>query len=289
MIVITGAGGTLGGLVLDRLLERVPREQVAISVRDAATVERFAPRVARVVEADYADPASLPAAFEGAEQLLLVSANAPGPGQAAALHETAIDAATAAGVGRIVYTSHQAAGHDSAFGPMPGHARTQELLAASGVPHVVLRNGFYASSVPWLLGDAATTGRLVTPADGPVSWTAHADLADAAVAVLVGESQLDDPAPPLTAAEAVDMAQVAALLTELTGRPVEHVVAADEDWVAAQVAQGQPEGRARFTVGIFRAAREGEFDVVDPVLGSLIGRPPTPLRDVLAASLPTGG
>jgi uncharacterized protein YbjT (DUF2867 family) len=130
MIIVTGATGALNGATVDHLLERVPAEEIVVAVRDVAKARRFAERGVAVRQGDFADPASLPGAFEGADQLLLVSSNDPGPG-AVSLHRTAIDAAVAAGVGRILYTSHQGAGPDSPFRPARDHAATEQLLAES--------------------------------------------------------------------------------------------------------------------------------------------------------------
>ena len=120
----------------------------------------------------------------------------------------AIDAARAAGVRRVVYTSHMGANPLSAFAPMPDHAATEAMLQESGLAFTALRNGFYASSGLMLLGHARETGEVVAPEDGPVSWTDHADLAEAA-AIALTEDGVDGPTPPLTGSEAVDLAGLA--------------------------------------------------------------------------------
>ena len=163
MIIVTGATGALNGATVDHLLDRVPAGQIAVAVRDVAKAQRFADRGVQVRQADYAHPASLPSAFDGADQLLLVSSNDPGA-DAVSLHRNAIDAAVAAGVGRILYTSHQGAAPDSPFSPARGHAATEQLLAASGTAWTSLRNGFYAHSLDWLAGPWRETGRISVPA-----------------------------------------------------------------------------------------------------------------------------
>ena len=129
MIILTGATGALNGATVDHLLGRLPADEITVAVRDVAKAERFAERGVGVRRGDYADPGSLPGAVEGADQLLLVSSNDPGA-DAVSLHRAAIDAATAVGVGRILYTSHQGAGDDSPFTPARVHAATERLLAA---------------------------------------------------------------------------------------------------------------------------------------------------------------
>ena len=147
MIVVTGATGLLGGAVVERLLGKAPATEIGVSVRDPAKATALADRGVRVRRGDYDDAASLAHAFEGAEQLLLVSAAATGE-PALRQHRTAIDAARAAGVRRVVYTSHMGANPASPFAPMPDHAATEALLADSGLAFTALRNGFYTASGP---------------------------------------------------------------------------------------------------------------------------------------------
>jgi NAD(P)H dehydrogenase (quinone) len=164
---------------------------------------------------------------------------------------------------------------------MRDHAATEAYLARAGLPFTILRNGFYASTVPLLLGPARETGELAAPADGSVSWTARDDLAEAAAVILADEGRLDGVTPPLTAPAAVDLAGVAALLTELSGRPVRRVVAGDEEWAAGLAARGVPSAAAALLLGMFRAARRGDFAVTGPALEELLGRPAAPAASVL--------
>lgn len=163
---------------------------------------------------------------------------------------------------------------------MPDHAATEEALEHSGVPFTSLRNGFYATSALMLLEFALRTGELAVPQDGPVSWTAHDDLAEAA-AIALTTDVLDGFTPPLTGAEAIDMTGVAAIASELTGRPVRRVVVPDDDYRAGLLAHGVPEAAA----GMFKACRQGEFAAVDPALARLIGRPPASLRELLSKEI----
>ncbi|WP_410817851.1 NAD(P)H-binding protein [Micromonospora sp. 050-3] len=282
MIVVTGATGQLGSQIVDRLLDRLPPEAVGVSVRDVDRAAGLAERGVRVRAADFTDPGTLGHAFEGADKVLIVSAAIRGPGAIVA-NCAAIDAARAAGAKRILYTSHQAASRDSLFAAQPTHAATEEHLAGLGVPFTALRNGFYANALSFSIGAALETGQLVAPADGPVSWTAHADLAEAAAIALAEERLLDGITPALTAAEALDLEAVAGILTDITGRSITRVVVGDEEWKANAVAHGMPAAAADFTVGMYRAARRGEFAVTDPTLQTLIGRRPTPVRSVLEA------
>jgi len=280
MLVITGATGALNGATVDHLLDRVPASEIAVAVRDVARARRFAERGIEVRHGDYADPSSLPAAFDGADQLLLVSSSDPGA-DAVGLHRTAIDAAVAAGVGRILYTSHQGAAPDSPFSPARDHAATEDLLARSGTPWTSLRNGFYAHSLSWLAGPWRETGAVTVPADGPVSWTAREDAAEAAAVVLASDGGYEGPVT-LTASAAPTFSEVAAVASELTGRRVERVVVDPDTWLAGQVGAGRPEFVARFTLGMYQAAAGGFFAGVDPLLATLLGREPRSVRDLLA-------
>ena len=183
MIVITGATGALNGATVDHLLARLPAHEIAVAVRDVSRARRFADLGINVRRGDYADPDSLPGAFEGADQLLLVSSNDP-HADTVALHRNAVEAAVSVGVCRILYTSHQGAALDTPFAPGRVHAETEQILAESGLPWTSLRNGFYADTPLRLLAGAAASGELRVPADAPVSWTVHRDLAPAIAALL---------------------------------------------------------------------------------------------------------
>jgi NAD(P)H dehydrogenase (quinone) len=282
MIVVTGATGALNGATVDHLLARMPAGELVVAVRDPARASRFADAGVGVRQADYAEPASLPAAFAGADQLLLVSSNDPGA-DAVSLHRNAIDAAVAAGVGRVLYTSHQGAGLASPFVPAVVHARTEQLLEASGLAWTSLRNGFYAHSLGWLAGPWRETGVIEVPADGRVSWTTREDAAEAAAVIIASDGAYEGPTT-LTANAAPTFAEVAEIASGLVGRPVERVLVDPGAWVAARVAGGQPERMARFLLGMYEAADQGFFAGVDPLLGTLLGREPQTVREVLAGS-----
>jgi NAD(P)H dehydrogenase (quinone) len=283
MIIITGANGQLGRAVVERLLTRMPAEQIGVSVRNPEQAQELKQRGVRVRRGDFEDPASLTDSFEGASQVLLVSSNNTGE-VAVRHHRTAIDAARKVGAYRILYTSHMGASPASHFSPMVAHATTEVDLQKSGVAYTALRNGFYASTVPMLLGSAIQTGELVAPEDGPVSWTTHADLAEVA-AVALSSEVLDGTTPPLTASEAIDLAGIATIVSELAQRPIRRIVVSDEEYRATLIANGLPEIAASMTLSIFQASRLGDFAQVDATLARLIGRSPQTLRDFLRQTL----
>ena len=283
MIVVTGATGQLGRAVVESLVRRLPADRIVASVRDAAKASSLAALGVEVRTGDFDNPLSLKDAFAGAEQVLIVSANKLGD-EALRLHRNAIEAARAAGARRILYTSHVGARAGSPFAPADQHAGTEANLAASGVVFTALRHGFYAESCLQMVGDGLRAGELRVPEDGPVSWTARADLAEADAAILADEGRSDGITPPLTASQALTMADVAALASKVTRRPVRHVTVTDKEWRDAKIAAGMPAIYAEMLLGTFRAARRGDFAATDATLETLLGRPPRTLHDVLSSS-----
>ncbi|WP_410813498.1 NmrA family NAD(P)-binding protein [Micromonospora sp. 067-2] len=279
MIVISGATGALNGATVGHLLERISAEDIAVVARDVVKAKRFADRGVAVRHGDYADPASLPGAFDGADQLLLVSSNDPSA-DAVGLHRAAIDAAVAAGVGRILYTSHQNATPGTPFRPGRDHAATEQLLAESGIAWTSLRNGFYLHSLNMLMGPWRDTGVITVPGDGPVSWTAREDAAEAAAIILTSNGAYDGPTT-LTASAAPTFEDIAMIASEVAGRTVKREVLGEQEWLAAQIAQGTPDFMARFLLGFYQAARQGDFAGVDPLLGKLLDREPHTVRNLL--------
>jgi uncharacterized protein YbjT (DUF2867 family) len=284
MLIVTGATGHLGSLIVNRLLERIPADRIAVSVRDVSKAADLAERGVRVRTGDFTEPDSLKHAFEGAERVLVVSAAIRGGGALTA-NRAAVDAAREAGAQRILYTSHQAASATSLFPPQKVHAATEEHLAQQAVPYTALRNGFYASALGPYLGAALETGTLAVPQDGPVSWTAHEDLAEAAVSALTEDGALEGITPPLTAPHTLDFADVAEILSRITGRTITRVVMDDNEWISAVVAHGMPRPAAEFALTMFAASRNGEFNATNPTLEATIGHPAKTVHEVLEAAV----
>ena len=284
MIIVTGATGQLGSLVVESLLKRMPADRIGVSVRDPEKARSFADRGVRVRQGSFSDPDSLAHAFEGATQVLVVSVDRMGE-ETLSQHRAAIDAAVAAGARRILYTSHMGAAVDSRFQACREHAATEEVLAASGVPFTSLRNGFYATSAIQQLGNALESGEIVLPEDGPVSWTAHADLAEATAAILAEEGRFEGATPPLTGPQALSFDDIARIAGEITGRPFTRTTASDAEFRDRLVGHGVPAETADLILGIFAASRAGEFDAVDPTLAELLGREPIAFETVLREEL----
>lgn len=286
MIIVTGATGKLGRQVVKQLLKRLPASEIGASVRDPQKAEDLIRQGVRVRAGDFENSDSLAVAFEGATQVLIVSSNARAyGGDPAAQQQAAVNAARAAGARRVVYTSHMGVSSTSAFPPMHDHAAAEEMLRQSGISWTSLRNGFYASTVPMMIGDAASSGVITAPQDGKVSWTTHEDLATAAAEVLVQEGRFEGPTPPLTASQALDLDDVAYILSEIAGRPVRREVISDEEQTSRMSKHGVPPVVINITLGMYKAARAGEFEAVDPTLATLIGRSTQSLKDVLSNRL----
>jgi len=251
------------------------------SVRDPEKAKSLEALGVEVRRGDFAAPETLTAAFAGATQVLLVSSNAAAyGGDPLRQHQAAIDAAKAAGVKRVLYTSHAAASAASLFPPMLSHAATEKMLAASGLAWISLRNGFYASSAVGFVGDGLKAGRISVPADGKVAWTTHPDLADATAAILAAEGSFNGPVT-LTGSEALDMSDIARVASEVLGHEVQREVISDEAFIEQLKARGLPEAVLAIPLGFYRAARAGEFSNVDSTLERLLGRKPQTIKDVI--------
>ena len=278
MIIVTGATGVLNGATVERLLDHVPPDRIGVSVRDPGRATHLSERGVRVRPGSYDDPDALRHSFADAQQVLLVSSSdvtADVVGQ----HRAAIDAAVAAGAERILYTSAHGTGYDTPYPPLAIHAATEDYLAASGVAWTSLRNGFYGE-LSQLLGPWRETGVIAKPADGPFSWVDRRDVAEAAAAIITGESPVDGPID-LVLPSPVTLADFASTASEISGFDVERVVVDDDEWVAREIADGTPEPVARFTLSMFQATRSGHFAQSDPALSQLLGRSPRSIADHL--------
>jgi NAD(P)H dehydrogenase (quinone) len=281
-VAVTGATGHLGGLVVQHLLARgTAPDQIVALVRDPGRATTLAAAGVTVRAFDYDQPETLASALAGVESLLLVSGTAFG--QRLQQHRAVIDAAKAAGVGRVLYTSSPVA--DESINPVaPEHKATEEYLASSGVPHVVLRNGWYHENYVQTLQAAAQTGEVLTAAgDGQVASAARTDYAEAAAVVLLSEGA--GRVYELGGDVAWTFDELAAQLTGLLGREiVVHRVSAAEE-VSLLTAAGLDAGTAGFVAGVDAAIAAGELGRVTGELSSLIGHPTAPIIDTLRAAL----
>jgi NAD(P)H dehydrogenase (quinone) len=282
-IVITGASGHLGREVAEQLIERVPPSEVILATRRPRSLADLAERGADVRHADFDEPGTLGPAFGGGSRMLLVSTDQMG--RRVDQHRAAIDAAAAAGVRHVVYTSltNPVAGHPTGI-VADENRETEEMLERSGLAWTVLRNAAYAELQVPLGALAVTFGKLVTNAgDGRIAPISRRDCAAAAVSVLTTDGH-EGRTYEITGPEALSQADIAALFAEVSGRPVQVVEMADRKMVRGLMRIGTPKAVARAISDLGIATREGYFDLVDGAFEALTGRRPATLRDVLIAN-----
>ena len=282
-IVVTGATGHLGRLIVEALLRNgTPASDIVAAGRSVEKLDDLAAQGVRVARIEYTDAASLAAAFDGADTVMLVSGSEVG--QRFAQHSSVIDAAKAAGVSRIVYTSAPAA-TTSALILAPEHKATEEYLQAAGVPFTVLRNGWYNENYIQTAQQAIASGTLASSVgDGRVASAARADYADAAAVVLAGEGH-EGRVYELSGDYAWTHGELAEVLSDISGKPVVYAALSPEDYTAALESAGLDEGTIGFIVGMDTNIRDGLLAVTTGELAALIGRPTTPIRETLAAAL----
>jgi NAD(P)H dehydrogenase (quinone) len=269
MYVITGVTGKLGRVAVEDLLTRVPATQVAAVARDPRKAADLAERGVDVRHGDYEDPASLRAAFTGADVLLFVSSPDITPGARARQHGNVVDAAVAAGVGRVVYTS--AIGAEDGQGFLADHTATEELLAQSGLPHNLLRNTFYMELLvnPGLRA-AVDAGELRGADNGvPVNLATIADLGVAASVTVDGEGHAG--AVYELRGPVWTLADLARTVSEVSGKDVVYKSVPAEEL-----------GQAAF---VHQLIASGLFSEPSGDLEKLIGRPPTGLREAVEGVL----
>ncbi|GLI27790.1 NAD(P)-dependent oxidoreductase [Agromyces rhizosphaerae] len=278
-ILVTGATGHLGALVIDALLARgADPAGIVAGARTPSDLDALAERGIRVVRFDYADPETLAPALEGIDALLLVSGTELGA--RVAQHRNVIDAAAAAGVGKLVYTSapHVA---DSDLPLAPDHRATEEAIAESGVPAVILRNNWYSENYTRDLAVAAESGTVVSSVgDGRIASAPRADYAEAAAVVLLEEGHLGE-TYELAGDHAWTFEELAAAYAEVLGRDVEYVRLSSDERSAALLEAGAGEGAAGFVAALEASIRDGALADADGTLARLIGRRTTPLVETL--------
>ena len=282
MIVVTGASGQLGRLVIQELLARVPASSIVAAVRKPASVADLAAKGVQVREADYTRPETLDAAFKGADKVLLISSSEVG--QRVAQHRHVVDAVKRAGVSLLAYTSLLHA-DTSPLGLAAEHVATEAAIQASGVPAVILRNGWYTenylASVPVALQHGAFIG---CAGAGRIASAARADYAAAAAAALTQEGQAGR-VYELAGDESYTLSDLAAALSAATGKQIPYVDLPQSEFEAALAGAGLPQPVAALLADSDAgAARGGLFDDGHQLSG-LIGRPTSSLVSLLKHAL----
>ncbi|HEV7768777.1 MAG TPA: SDR family oxidoreductase [Thermoanaerobaculia bacterium] len=281
MIVVTGATGHLGRLVIEQLLQRVPPTEIAVAVRNVDKAADFAAKGIDVRHADYSQPETLTAAFQGADKILLISANEIG--KRLEQHRNAVDAIKGSGAKLLVYTSILKA-DTSGISLATEHLGTEELIRASGVPFVFLRNGWYHENYTENLGPTLQYGAIAGSAgDGKVAAAARADYAAAAVEALTGIGH-EGTIYELAGDRAFTLTELAAEVSRAAGKPVVYNDLAPAQYRDLLVGAGLPEPVAEMLVDADLGLKRGELDSDRDDLRRLIGRPTTPLADAVSAA-----
>jgi len=281
MIAVTGASGHLGRLAVEAILAKVPAREIVALVRTPSKVADLAAKGVQVRQADYARPETLGPALAGVDRLLLVSSSELG--QRAVQHQAVIDAARAAGVGFIAYTSILHADR-SRLSLAAEHLATERALAASGIPHALLRNGWYFENHTAQLAGALVHGFAGSAGDGRIAAASRADFAAAAAAVLTEPGHAGK-VYELAGDEPFTMAELAAEVARQSGKPVGYANLPTEQYAAVLQGAGLPPIIVDMLVDADVNVARGELDDRSGDLRRLIGRPTTTLRDAVAAAL----
>ncbi|EOT9364817.1 NAD(P)H:quinone oxidoreductase [Escherichia coli] len=276
MIAITGATGQLGHYVIESLMKTVPASQIVAIVRNPAKAQALAAQGITVRQADYGDEAALTSALQGVEKLLLISSSEVG--QRAPQHRNVINAAKAAGVKFIAYTSLLHA-DTSPLGLADEHIETEKMLADSGIVYTLLRNGWYTENYLASALAALEHGVFIGAAgDGKIASATRADYA-AAAARVISEAGHEGKVYELAGDSAWTLTQLAAELTKQSGKSVTYQNLSEADFAAALKSVGLPDGLADMLADSDVGASKGGLFDNSKTLSKLIGRPTTTLAE----------
>lgn len=286
-LIVTGASGQLGRAVTRLLAERVPAQEIVLVTRDPAALSAAAPVGATVRRGDFDDPAGLAAAFAGGTRLLLISTDRLGA--RVAQHRAAIAAATAAGVGHVIYTSVIEPGANTPLGQVAReHHESEQALQRSGLAWTFLRNSMYADYLlPAAQAALATGAHLTNAGGGTIGYVAREDCAAAAAAVLA-EGGHEGRAIDITGPAALSAAQLATIFSRVGGVPVAVNNLDDAAYDAALRGAGLPEELAGVQTDFGRAIRLGQLAATTDMVEQLTGRPARTVEDLLGELLAAG-
>ncbi|WP_406862484.1 NmrA family NAD(P)-binding protein [Streptomyces sp. HUAS MG47] len=285
-IVVTGATGQLGRLVVDELLATVPAGSVAAVVRDKGKAADLAERGVELRIADYDRPETLAGAFRAGDRVLLISGS--DVGRRVPQHAAVIDAAKAAGVAQLAYTG-VLGGPEADFRLADEHQETERLILGSGLPYTLLRNGWYSENYTANLAPVLAHGTVVgNAADGRIASAARADYAAAAAAVLTGPAEEHlNRAYELSGDTAWSLEEYAAEVARRTGREIAYRNVPAAAHLEILTGAGVPALFAEILVDVDEAIGRGALAATSGDLSRLIGRPTTPIGETIAAALPS--
>jgi NAD(P)H dehydrogenase (quinone) len=282
MIVITGATGQLGHLVITSLLKRVPASQIVAAVRNVEKAKDIAALGVQVRHADYDKPETWDAALKGADRVLLISASEIG--QRARQHRAVIDAAKRAGVKLLAYTSVLHA-DTSPLGLAAEHRETEAMIRASGVPYVLLRHSWYTENYTAGIPNALAHGAVYGCAgDGRISSATRADYAEADVAVLTADNQAGK-VYELAGDTSYTLSELAAEISRQSGKSIGYVNLPEAEYKNVLIKVGLPEPVAALLSDSDTGVSKGGLFDDGHQLSKIIGRPTTPMAASVAAML----
>jgi len=283
MILVTVATGQLGQIVIEKLSEKIPTNQIAALVRDASKADHLIAKGVNVRVGDYQNGESLLAAFQGIDKLLFISSNDFNDrlGQ----HKNAIDAAVKAGVKHVFYTGVTMNNiNSSPLKPLlEEHYLTEAYIKASGLSYTFLQNSLYAEVIPMFLGEnVIETGVFFPAGEGKVAFALREDLGEATANILVSEGHINQ-TYNLTGSEVISFAEVAAILSELSEKAVSYINPEREVFEGTLKQFGLPEPIIQMSVMFAAGIKNNDFNKTYDSLERFLGRKPTNIRTYLKA------
>ncbi|WP_430469834.1 SDR family oxidoreductase [Thalassospira lucentensis] len=283
--LITGATGQLGSLVVTHLLNRIPASNIAVSVRTPSKADDLATKGIDVRHGDFDDLALMTAAFKDIDTALIISGEADNATRIAQ-HRTAVDAAKAAGVKHLVYTSIIDPKADADFTYSAIHLDTENYIKQSGLRYTILRNSFYADLLMAGVPHPLETGDFGAPAgNAKITYIPRNDLAEAAAVVLATPENHINATYDLTGGKAVTHAEIASYIAAATGKTVQFVDLPAEVHVGILQSIGLPDHLVEALSGLYVGAKKGDYETVSNDFKTLVGRPPQTVENFVSEAL----
>lgn len=281
MILVTGATGHLGNQIVENLLTQISPNEIAVLVRSEEKAKELKEKGVQIRVGDYTNPNSLVAAFKKVKKLILISSNDFNDrfGQ----HKNAIDAAKQAGVEHILYTSMSM--NDIETSPLKGflkdHYETEDYIKQNGFTYTILQHSLYADVIPMFIGEQVLeTGVFFPAGEGRVAYASRTDLAEAIAKVALSDA-FDNQSLPMTNTENYSYADVAEILTELSGKEVAYVNPTPEVFAETLKGFGLPDPIIQMSLGFAAGIKNNDFDKTFPNLETILGRKPQTLKEYL--------
>lgn len=281
MILITGAAGHLGSATINYLLKKLPASQIAALVRDESKASDLKEKNVNIRVGNYDDTASLDKAMQGIEKVLLIA----GTDEENRLrqHSNVVDVAKKAGVRCIAYTSRNLKDRSTLVNKlMEGHFQTEDYIKASGLSYYIFRNALYMDTIPQFIGGEKVfeMGINLPAGEGQVAYALRSEMGEA-IANVLSEDGCDNRIYKFTGSEAYTFGDVAAALTDLSGREVQYTPAEKSTFEAQMKERGTPEPVIKKVVGFITDIKNGQEEEVNSDLENQLGRKPATLKEGL--------